>query len=81
MRKKVPQSVGACFELIEREMFRDPWVMGEAYTIADPYLFTIASWMEVDGVDRSAFPRLHDHRRRMSERPAVRQALAVEGMT
>jgi glutathione S-transferase len=80
MKKKVPQSVGACFDLIEREMFRGPWVMGEAYSIADPYLFTIASWMEVDGVDPSAFPRLHDHRRRMSERPAVQQALMSEGM-
>ena len=35
MQKKVPQSVGACFELIDRVMFRGPWVMGEHYTIAD----------------------------------------------
>ena len=55
MKRKVPQSVGACFELIEREMFRGPWVMGEAYTIADPYLFTLAGWMEADAVDRAPF--------------------------
>jgi glutathione S-transferase len=78
MRKKVPQSVGACFELIEREMFRGPWVMGETYTIADPYLFTLAAWMEGDGVDPRAFPRVHDHRSRMGERAAVRRALASE---
>ncbi len=78
MRKKVPQSVGACFGLIERELFRGPWVMGEAYSIADPYLFTVAGWMESDGVDPRAFPRVHDHRRRMAERPAVRRALAQE---
>jgi glutathione S-transferase len=41
MRDKVPETVGACFELIEREMFAGPWVMGEAYTICDPYLFTL----------------------------------------
>ena len=29
MKKKVPQSVGACYDLIERELFRGPWVMGE----------------------------------------------------
>jgi len=29
MRKKVPQSVGECFDLIEREMFAGPWVMGD----------------------------------------------------
>jgi len=36
MKKKVPQSVGACFDLIERKMFKGPWAMGEAYTVADP---------------------------------------------
>jgi glutathione S-transferase len=80
MKKKVPQSVGACFALIEREMLRGPWVMGDAYTIADPYLFTLARWMEIDGVDPNAFPRVLDHRDRMAERPAVRRALKSEGL-
>jgi glutathione S-transferase len=81
MKSKVPQSVGACFDLIERTMFRGPWAMGDAYTIADPYLYTLARWMEIDGVDPSAYPRVSDHRRRMAERPAVRRALKSEGLT
>jgi glutathione S-transferase len=80
MKKKVPQSVGACFDLVERKMFRGPWAMGEAYTIADPYLFTIARWMEVDSVDPTAYPRVLDHRDRMAERPAVQRALRSEGL-
>ena len=80
MKKKVPQSVGACFALIEEGMLRGPWVMGDAYTIADPYLFTLARWMEVDGVDPNAFPRVLDHRDRMAERPAVQRALESEGL-
>src|ERR1019366_3728856 len=72
MQKKVPQSVGACFELIERGMFRGPWVLGDAYTIADPYLFTIAQWLEADGVNLEPLPRVLDDRRRMRERAAVR---------
>ena len=56
MKKKVPETVGACFDLIERKMFRGPWAMGDAYTVADPYLFTIARWMEIDGVDPAAYP-------------------------
>jgi glutathione S-transferase len=78
MKRKVPQSVGDCFELIEREMFRGPWVMGEHYSICDPYLFTIAQWMEADGVDPSRFPKVHAHRTRMSERPSVKAAIAAE---
>jgi glutathione S-transferase len=80
MKKKVPQSVGACFDLIERKIFRGPWAMGEAYTVADPYLFTIARWLEVDGVDPAAYPRVLDHRDRMATRPAVQRALKAEGL-
>ena len=80
MKKKVPQSVGGCWDLIERKIFRGPWAMGEAYTIADPYLFTLARYMEADGLDPSAFPRVLDHRDRMAERPAVQRALRSEGL-
>jgi glutathione S-transferase len=80
MKKKVPETVGACFDLIEREMLRGPWVMGDAYTVADPYLFTLARYMEVDGLDPGAFPRVLDHRDRMAERPAVQRVLKSEGL-
>jgi len=78
MKRKVPESVGASFALIERGMLRGPWVMGEQYTICDPYLFTLAQWLEGDGVDLATLPKVMDHRNRMSERPAVRAALAEE---
>jgi glutathione S-transferase len=78
MKRKVPETMGACFALIERDMLRGPWVMGETYTICDPYLFTLAQWLEGDGVDVSALPKVMDHRKRMAERPAVRKAMADE---
>jgi glutathione S-transferase len=79
MRRVAPRAIGACFALIEATMFKGPWVMGDLYTISDPYLFTVAQWIESDGVDASRLPRIIDHRHRMSERPAVRRALAAEG--
>ena len=78
MRRKAPVAVGECFDLIERKMIEGPWVMGEAYTVCDPYLFTLARWLEADGVNPARLPKIQDHRRRMSERPAVRKALAEE---
>lgn len=78
MRRKVPETVGACCELIENEMLQGPWVMGETYTICDPYLFTVAQWLEGDGVDPESFPNVIEHRRRVGERPAVKRALAGE---
>ncbi len=79
MQRKVPETVGACFELIEQEMFAGPWVMGSDYSICDPYLFTIARWLEGDGVDIAHFPKIRDHRQRMAERPVVKKVLAVWG--
>jgi glutathione S-transferase len=78
MQRKVPQSVASCYELIEATMLEEPWVMGEVYTICDPYLFTLAQWLEQDGVDPRRFPKVIDHRRRMSERPEVQRAIAEE---
>jgi glutathione S-transferase len=78
MKRAIPKSVGACFALVERGMLRGPWVMGESYTICDPYLYTVALWLEGDGVDLASLPKVADHRTRMSERPAVRKVLAEE---
>jgi glutathione S-transferase len=78
MRRKVPETVGGAFELIERDMLKGPWVMGDTYTICDPYLFTLAQWLEKDGVDLARIPRVVDHRRRMYERPSVKKAIAEE---
>ena len=52
--------------------------MGETYTICDPYLFTFAQMLEGDSVDPARFPKVSDHRRRMSERPSVKKAIAEE---
>ena len=78
LQKKVPQTVTACFEMIEQNMLRGPWVMGDTYTIADAYLFTLSQWLEGDSADLSRLPRVLDHRARMAERPNVKKAIAAE---
>jgi glutathione S-transferase len=75
MQRKVRESVSACYDLIETTMLRRPWVMGNDYTIADPYLFTVAQWLEDDGVNPERIPRVIEHRYRMAERPSVRKPL------
>jgi glutathione S-transferase len=77
MTAKVTQNMGDYFAIIENRMFRGPWVMGERYTIADPYLFTLSSWLEGDGVDIKRFPKVADHFARMKTRPAVTKVLEV----
>jgi glutathione S-transferase len=78
MRRKVPQTMAECFQVIEAEMLRGPYVMGEEFTVCDGYLFTIADWLELDGVDPTRFPKVHAHRERVRARPAVAKVLAEE---
>ena len=78
MRQKVTQNMLECFQLIESGMFMGPWVMGDAYSVADAYLYTIASWLEGDGVDMALLPATQAHSQRMAQRPAVQRALAQE---
>jgi glutathione S-transferase len=76
MRRKVPETMTAAMELIEFGTLEGPWVMGENYTVADAYLFTMSRWLESDGVDISNLPRIRDHMERMAVRESVRRALA-----
>jgi glutathione S-transferase len=68
--------MAASMRLIELDFFEGPWVMGEQYTVADPYLFTMESWLKSDGVEIADFPIIKDHFERMKARPAVQRVLA-----
>lgn len=72
MTADVPKTLSLCFELIEREMLQGPWVHGNEFSISDPYLYRIASWMEADGVDPQQYPKVLAHRNAMAQRKSVR---------
>lgn len=78
MQNKVAQNMGDCFQLIETLYFQGPWVLGEDLSVSDMYLFTLAQWLEGDGVDVARFPRVADHMRRMGDLPAVQAVLAAQ---
>lgn len=58
MRAKAPQNFADCFALIEREMLRGPWVLGERPSICDAYLFTVAQWLPSARVDIAIYPKV-----------------------
>ena len=78
MQAKVPQNMRDAFTLIEQHYLGDqPWVLGEQYSVADGYLFTVAGWLQSDGVDIAEFPRVAAHFERVKARSAVQKALAA----
>lgn len=84
MRRKVPQTVGAAFRFVEDEALATagdgPWALGDGFSLADPYLYTVARWMEGDDLDLADFPKVAAHRARMETRAPVRAALEAEGL-
>ena len=77
MKRGVPKSVGGAFDHVESNL-KGPWVMGERFTVCDAYLFTLAQWLEADGVVPARIPKVIDHRKRMSERATVKKAITQE---
>ena len=78
MQRRVPSSMTQSFELIEHGMLKGPWVMGDDYTICDPYLYTLSTWLEGDKADLSKLPRVVEHRQRMAQRASAKRALAEQ---
>jgi len=78
MQAKVAENMRECLRFIEEDYLTGEWVMGSAYSVADPYLFTVAGWLAGDGVDIAEFPKVAAHYQRMLARPAVIRALATE---
>ena len=75
MTRKTPQTMAAAFDLIEKDLLAGPWLMGDQYTVADGYLLTVTRWLYRAGVEPERHPRVAEHFKRTSERPAVAKVL------
>ncbi|MCA0277285.1 MAG: glutathione transferase GstA [Proteobacteria bacterium] len=65
---------------VENHLGNGPYLMGETFTVADAYLFTIVGWSAFAKVDLSTFPRLRAYMDRIGARPKVQEAMLAEGM-
>jgi glutathione S-transferase len=68
------------YRFIEDVLAKQPWLMGDHFTVADAYLFTITNWAKHVELDLSGFPALLAFQKRVAERPAVQAALEAEGL-
>ncbi len=56
------------------------YLMGDTFTVADCYLFTVLNWAGWVKIDLSRWPGVADYLKRVAARPAVQAALAAEGL-
>ncbi|MGX0901981.1 glutathione S-transferase [Roseovarius sp. MBR-79] len=79
MKAKAVQTMTDSASFVETHMLRGTYVLGEAFSLADPYLWVATGWLEGDGVDLAPFPKIHAFRAAMAARTSVARVLA-DGM-
>ncbi|WP_332824414.1 glutathione transferase GstA [Ramlibacter sp.] len=66
------------FQFVDKELQGKDYLMGDTFTVADAYLYTVTRWSKPMGVDLSAYANLLAHHARVEARPAVQEALKGE---
>jgi len=72
--------VMAKFKYIDSQLTGRDYLMGNHFTVADGYLFTMLSWADRMKFDLSAMPNLLAYKDRVAARPKVQEALTKEGL-
>lgn len=66
------------FALVEAILAKQPYLLGDQFTVADGYLFVVTNWANYVKLDISEFPALLAFQKRVGGRPAVQQAMRAE---
>jgi glutathione S-transferase len=80
MKKAARTSLSNRFAYVETALKGKDYLLGTQFTVADAYLFTVASWTGHVQIDTSDWPSLRAFLARVAARPAVQQALSDEGL-
>ncbi|WNG38483.1 glutathione transferase GstA [Archangium violaceum] len=79
--KKIQRAnISKRFDGLIATLEKSPFLMGEQFTVADAYLFTVLGWCQPTGIDLSQWPVLKDYHARVAQRPTVQAALKAEGL-
>lgn len=68
------------YALIEQHLAKHDWLLGDRFSVADAYLFTVTNWSRHVALDLSEFPALLAFQKRVGERPKVQAAMEAEGL-
>ena len=68
------------FQWLDGQLADKAYLMGDQFTVADGYLFTVSNWTARVGPDISGLANLQAYRARVGARPAVQAAMRAEGL-
>lgn len=74
------KKIKSAYSYLSEKLKHKPYLLGEQFTVADAYGFTVINWHNVVNIDLSPWPVLVDYQKRIAARPAVQAAMRAEGL-
>jgi glutathione S-transferase len=79
-KKISKENLGKRFDWLDKQLAGKQYLMGDKFTVADAYLFTILRWTPRIEVDLGKWPNVKAYVDRVAARPKVQEALKAEGL-
>ena len=79
-KKLSREKLATRFAWIDGELKNKQYLMGDNFSVADGYLFTVSNWAKHTNIDLAPYPNLIAYRDRVAARPAVQEAMKAEGL-
>lgn len=74
------EKLASRFQWLDAELKGKQYLMGDTFSVADGYLFTVTNWTKPMSIDLAPYPNLVAWRERVAARPAVQEAMRAEGL-
>ena len=79
-KKMQKQALAKKFAHLDGHLAKHPYLMGESFTVADAYAFTILNWAKMFAIDLAPYPNVGAFMGRVAERPSAQAAMKAEGL-
>jgi glutathione S-transferase len=80
VRERTIAALGNRFAYVAKTLEKQPYLMGNDFSVADAYLFVLLNWTGLHKVDLGQWPALQQFQARVGARPAVQATLQAEGL-
>lgn len=80
MKAKQRDRINGRLDWVSQQLGAKPYLMGDVFTVADAYLFTVINWGQWVGIDLAKWPALKTYHERVAARPKVQEAMKAEGL-
>jgi glutathione S-transferase len=79
-KEAVKATLAKRLDWLSKQLEGKSYLMGDSFSVADGYLFTVLGWAKIVGFDLSKWPVVQQYCARIAERPTVVEAMKAEGL-